>query len=807
MDVPVDDYVFHSYDPGFIVLSYIVSVVGCWTSLELLHKRTSSKGLYNWYLLLGAATAMGAVAIWSMHFIGNRAITMDEGQPDMQIGYNAAFTAGSFFLPICVVGLAFYLFTISEQVSFTGTITGGCLAGFAICGMHYLGQGGISNYHAVYDWRFVLGSGIIAVVAATLALGIFFYFKSGWTNTWWKRSACALLLAVGVSGMHWVATVGTSYRLESVIDGNRNGLSRRTTVVVVLCLAIGCCITLVIFAIIGQRNRHRMADRAQQVVLACATWDQDGRLLVTPEGLLPCRKITNSYVERSFDDIFSTEHPVFCWIYRASRYWQSVADLIPGMRIHLRSSSFAKRSRPGSATQTRDSPDGTEDYSQVFKELFCIAASDLATLLQEPLENLGVLYDEIVSTGTTKKSRSARVFSSSQTGTGSNDIERAPSRIIFGRGQLLFLVRRVDKLETAQLQASGFRFAPVPQVVEHLARSMQVTVKELQPRLDRMKEFPPHVRTLDPGVHLACFALRPLYQRGFDVLVPKDAKNLLPTVALPIPALDMWQIDFITRFDDWEVGKCLQWLSKQSILESATARERVFFGQLYNGLFALGQQINDEFFQTARLTARPLRAPCYNPETGMHGQAEIIAFRAIADVHQSRLLNDRVEFTSSRFFLCQQHVYQKSPDHQIFARRVHREFASLLERKERPSLPRASSSHYRRGFFGRMPSSPAVPTASTYSGQWDHSPSPIKEDSSSEKGLVDEPTSGPFGGIHVSNEVTIDVSEVRRGDRSPNVEMSNLGVFSEATVAPVERETFIDELISLTIAERRQQRA
>ena len=510
---------------------------------------------------------------------------------------------------------------------------------------------------------------------------------------------------------------------------------------------------------------------------------------------------------QSFEDIFSTEHPVFCWIYRASRYWQSVTDLIPGMRMHLRSSSFAKRSRPGSATQPRDSPDGTEDYSQVFKELFCIAASDLATMLQEPLENLGVLYDEIVSTGTTKKSRGARIFASSQTGISNDDIESSPSRIIFGRGQLLFIVRRADKLETAQLQASGFRFAPVPQVVEHLARSMQVTVKELQPRLDRMKEFPRHIRTLDPGVHLACFALRPLFQRGFDILVPKEAKNLLPTVALPIAALDMWQIDFITRFDDWEVGKCLQWLSKQSILESATPREKDFFGQLYNGLFALGQKINDEFFQSARLTARPLRAPCYNPETGMHGQAEIIAFRVIADVHQSRLLNDRVEFTSSRFFLCQQHVYQKSPDHSIFARRAHREFASLLERKERPANPRASSSNYRRGFFGRMPSSPGVPTASTYSGQRDSSPSTVKEDSSSEKHLVDEPTSAPFGGIHVSNEVTIDVSEVRRGDRSPDVEMSNLGVFSEAGVAPIERETYIDELISLTIAERRQQRA
>ena len=62
--------------------------------------------------------------------------------------------------------------------------------------------------------------------------------------------------------------------------------------------AVGCCITLFVFAAIGQQSRQRYANRAQQVVLACSIWDQDGKLLVNPEGLLPCRKITNSYVER-----------------------------------------------------------------------------------------------------------------------------------------------------------------------------------------------------------------------------------------------------------------------------------------------------------------------------------------------------------------------------------------------------------------------------------------------------------------------------------------------------------------------------
>jgi len=44
--------VHHYYSAGFIVLSYIVSVTGCWTSLELLSRKTSKNGLYNWYVQL-----------------------------------------------------------------------------------------------------------------------------------------------------------------------------------------------------------------------------------------------------------------------------------------------------------------------------------------------------------------------------------------------------------------------------------------------------------------------------------------------------------------------------------------------------------------------------------------------------------------------------------------------------------------------------------------------------------------------------------------------------------------------------------
>ncbi len=191
---------------------------------------------YQRYLLLAAASSMGAVAIWSMHFIGNRAIQMDKGQVDFQIEYSPGYTAGSFFLPICVVGVAFYFLSTTEKVSVLATILGGLLTGAAVSGMHYMGQGGISNYVPVYAWEYVLGSATIAAAASTVALSVFFYLKSTWTNSWIKRVACASLLATSVSGMHWVATVGTTYRLKAGTGSSNNGLSREVTVIVVLCL-------------------------------------------------------------------------------------------------------------------------------------------------------------------------------------------------------------------------------------------------------------------------------------------------------------------------------------------------------------------------------------------------------------------------------------------------------------------------------------------------------------------------------------------------------------------------------------------
>lgn len=76
----------YSFNGGFVCLSYAISLVGTATTLELIRRRTSHRGMHNLYvsvyrlplhstgihltcrrlLLIGAAIAMGGIAIWSM---------------------------------------------------------------------------------------------------------------------------------------------------------------------------------------------------------------------------------------------------------------------------------------------------------------------------------------------------------------------------------------------------------------------------------------------------------------------------------------------------------------------------------------------------------------------------------------------------------------------------------------------------------------------------------------------------------------------------------------------------------------------
>ncbi|KAL9115434.1 MAG: hypothetical protein Q9227_000755 [Pyrenula ochraceoflavens] len=779
-----------SYNAGYIVLSYIVSLVGCITTLELLHRRTSRLGLYNWYLLITSSITMGGVGIWCMHFIGNRAVVLAHGQPEFQIVYSPGFTAVSFFLPIAVLMAAFYILGGSDKASKYYIALSGILAGLAICGMHYVGQLGISNYKCSYNVAHVVGAAVIAVFASLVALSVFFRLRATWTNSWWKRALCGAIMGCAVSGMHWTATVGTYYKSKGVASTDSDMLSRNQTVIVCTVLSCASCVLLLIFAFIANRSRKRSRNRAQQLVLACAYFDEMGRIMVTPEGLLPSRKITNHYVEKTFGaEEFSRTHPAFLWVFRATRNWPTLNDLIGGMKHHLVSNPAARHYCPGSGGARDEDVDLDLDFSIVFKELFCVAAQDLAQQIHQPLDKLGVLYEEPMSTGSnpvalTKAQR--RLMVNSVKG----DVESNDIPYYFGRGQFLFVTQQINKQEVNHFAANGFRFAAIPQIAEILAKNMQTSTQDMQIRLENMLAYSQTENLMRPGVHVTCFMLRPNVRKGFDVLVDRSKPNQLPSVQLPFDALSQWQAEILRKMDNWTVQGMLKILKNDT---SYTMKyEQEFCQDFYRALSKLVDMVEDPSVMQARFSARRIMAPCQSQGRGSPpGKCTLLPIRFINNL-QARGANDNLDYVPLRFFNAQQQVYTGIADHESFAHQIHREFAHCIDLSQKANL--FSRGEDKRATPVLTPLYPTARTRSWFRGA-DRKSSVVRRDgSTAEKPLVSNPA---FGGIMVSNQVSVDISELQTRGSESSLEMNEMGTVGEAGVASTDMNTFVDELFAL----------
>ena len=194
----------------------------------LLTSRSCSYNLIR-LQLFACAVSMGLVGIWCMHFVGNRAIILGQGQSNLQLVYSPGFTALSVFLPIIFLFIGFFIADRESQKHrgrWRLTVflcISGIAAGLSIVGMHYVGNFGILNYRLSYSPKYIGGAIIVAVVDATGALAFFFSMKELWINKWWSRLMTAIFLATAVSGMHWVASIGVSYKIKVARTADAGG--------------------------------------------------------------------------------------------------------------------------------------------------------------------------------------------------------------------------------------------------------------------------------------------------------------------------------------------------------------------------------------------------------------------------------------------------------------------------------------------------------------------------------------------------------------------------------------------------------
>jgi hypothetical protein len=470
------------------------------------------------------------------------------------------------------------------------------------------------------------------------------------------------------------------------------------------------------------------------------------------------------------------------------------------MREHLHSTGYLQATSPATAIESRSSfsSEGDSSYSATFRELFCVTAYDIAKTLDTGLQNLGNLYEEVITTGTSMN-LAKTVFKDANVGKNiiaadmvNKDMEPGMANpILFGRGQMLVLTKKADIGEVKRLQNLGYHFANMDQVGDNLARSLQISRDDLLNMVDRWQAFTDREPSIPAsGTYLASFLLQPAPgMRGLDVIVPRTNPDRLPMVKLANGELNVQQLELLTKFNGLSLDDCLVRAGQRHGTE--TADEDAFLETFRNRILDLVHDAPESALHRAVFAAKKL-----DIAHGIVGQKEraaavVFAFCGIKEIYIQSLQSLTLKCIPMSFFQTYLRSYPGSPDHQILAIRNHKEFATLTQA---PSITKEPVQRNKWPFRLR-------PHRSRSSDMT------LQPDSCSEKGLVnltsscaDTSSSHPWGGIMVTSTQQIIHDETKKDGAT--MELRDMGVKSEAGIADAEQQTLADKLMSITTAFR-----
>ena len=429
---------------------------------------------------------------------------------------------------------------------------------------------------------------------------------------------------------------------------------------------------------------------------------------------------------QSIDETFDVDHELFPWMYRLSHCWYTIQDIVPSIRRKFR--------------RMKLDDGGSTDHLATFKLSFCIVAYELSKLIGEQMEDLGTLFTEILQTGTVHKKRNwllARMEGHpSQSPYSQDALLETEGQIVLGRGQLLFLMRRVDGLGAQKLIERGFRFAPMSKVAINLARLMEVKEDDLRPILARLSSAAGKETLYGSGVHVACFAIRPGYTSPFDVLVRKDANNLLPNVRLNRSTLSASQRNFLEEMKGLSIGECLSGLRNR--FDFTDAEQTSFAAEFLAAIHHLAVNLRKKWILHATLAAEIYTAPCSQLISSQRLEyATIIAFKVISNVHDYTDFNDNYEYVTNALFMASQHANREYSGQGAFASSLRRDLqvgiqtlsnAAGVERTEKmPVSPAESNSTqgsepFKRRFLQKIAPTLDLKSISRYSARRDKGP-------------------------------------------------------------------------------------
>lgn len=392
--------------------------------------------------------------------------------------------------------------------------------------------------------------------------------------------------------------------------------------------------------------------------------------------------------------------------------------------------------------------------------------------MQIKLEDMGILFGDILCTGSVAFIKSHQ---SKDRERQHEDLEHGLVLSQLGKGQLLFLVRRLSSSEAAHLQAMGHRFTSTSTVIDSLSRDVLVQKDVVAQHIRNLQHLARDGCLPKPGVHVGCFVLRPTPHHGFDVLVRKFARHLLPMVPLQSSRLEPWQLEILVELHMCSMSQCIERL-RQGV-DLAHPGHRPYLTQLlrsFEDLSSFGK-----ILYGTRLIAQPYVLP-----SAPYQYSTLVAFETIADIHDSIERNDLIEYSPLKCFLMQQHAYPTSRNLAIFGRRLKLDCASS-SRSEDSSFKASHQRLFSSGpktLYNSLPSPRSLPYPCV---------ADMRQCLPLEKTRVQERCPPIPGAIRVTNEIEI---------RSSRDSLASCATTQDGPrVELEEEESYADKLVAFTV--------
>ncbi|EIW67253.1 hypothetical protein TREMEDRAFT_12207, partial [Tremella mesenterica DSM 1558] len=502
--------------PGVLVVSIVVSILGSYTTLLCLGRRTSSKGWKNHFLLMMAGVCFACVAVWGMHFVSMISIHL-RATPHVTwyITFSKGFTALSLFVPLIATLGAFWVVG-GVEFNISRVVVAGIFSGLTIGLMHYSASFHLPYLMVSYTAVTVAFALILACIASTAALVAFFRLRSQWEDSFWKRGICALFLASAVT---------------------------RLTIFI----SVMCGVIIILTAIISMFDyyvRRGVREKARHVIVCSTAFDTLGRLLVKNDGTLPLQLIETDVDLKKLVLELDPRQGTFQWLYQLSFVWHTITPFLSEI---LR--SIAKRRLGAGADLIDLSIPAAQRESLIFRRRFIEAAVLMAQSLDISVESLGFMLDRVLTTGQkANEDKFKSAFGEEEKAVPGLSIKYQGSE-----GVLLFLVREIGDAPPFSIDSKGgdksfstdnvdhymqrgYRMADTHFFSKALADNLGVLKGEMDLFLSACKTYAKRGTkpVVQPGgIYASIFGVRPTLDHQGDMVVYNFARHQIPAYRLP----------------------------------------------------------------------------------------------------------------------------------------------------------------------------------------------------------------------------------------------------------------------------------